>query len=58
VNHIRYSVGGMVVFLEAERVDKLLNFYQNDMNGFKDFNTRVNKGKIEEHELIQLLKIL
>lgn len=58
ISEIRYSVGGMVVFLEAERVDKLLNFYQNDTNGFKVFNTRVSKGKIEEHELIQLLKIL
>lgn len=58
VEEIRYSVGGIVTFLEAEPVEKLLKFYQKESNGFKAFNTRISKGISEEHELFQLLKIL
>lgn len=58
IEEIRYSVGGMVTFLEAEPLDKLLQFYEKDINGFKVFNKRTSKGNSDEHELVQLLKIL
>lgn len=51
---MQYRAGGMVVFLESEKKDKLMNFYVN-VNGFKKFDTKIGKENVE---LIQLLKIL
>lgn len=49
--------GGMVVFLEANNEEKLLDFYEK--NGFQRFDTRKKKSdSLEEHELVQLLKLL
>ena len=58
VKELQYMAGGMVVFLEAENEEKLMQFYE-EKNGFKRFDTRDAKvGTKEEHELIQLLKVL
>lgn len=53
IKDCQFTVGGMVVFLEAERNEKLLKFYAD--NGFNQFDTRQTSTN---HELVQLLKIL
>jgi len=56
VRQIQYLAGGMVTFLEAEPHEKLLSFYQ--ANRFQQFDTRQTKGAEEQHELVQLLRLL
>lgn len=56
---IKYQLGGMVVFLEAENEPKLLSFYESPDVYFRKFDKRQSKSyKTEEHTLIQLLRIL
>ena len=58
INELQYMAGGMVVFLEAEDNEKLMDFYENK-NGFKRFSVRQVEPKDgDNHELVQLLKIL
>lgn len=53
---LQYQAGGMVVFVETDNKEKLLSFYEN--YGFKRFDTRQTaSGKVESHELIQLLRL-
>ena len=54
----QYAIGGMVVFIETEKTEKMLKFYDLE-NGFKEFETKETrtKGK-ESQQLIQMLKIL
>lgn len=51
-----YGIGGLVIYLEAEPADKLLQFYQNEQNKFRIFDTR--KTDSGNQELIRLLKII
>lgn len=58
IKELQYMVGGMVVFLEAEDNEKLMHFYE-DKNGFKRFSVRQVEPKDgDNHELVQLLKVL
>ena len=57
IEFLQYQAGGMVVFLEANDIDKLLSFYQT--NKFQPFDKRVVDRKDREpHELVQLLRLL
>ena len=54
---LQYQAGGMVTFVEAEKKDKLLSFYES--YGFKRFDIRKIETDPEEvHELVQLLRLL
>ena len=37
---VQHDIGGGIVFLECEDKPKLLEFYQNDKNGFMPFDER------------------
>lgn len=52
----QHLVGGGVVYVECENKPKLLDFYQNERNGFFRFGTRYSEK--EDVEYIQLLKII
>ena len=57
VKEIQYSVGGMVSFLEADRKEKLLEFYRK--NGFREFDVKiVEDSEGNPHELVQLLRLM
>lgn len=54
----QYAIGGMVVFIETEKTEKMLKFYDLE-NGFKEFETKETRTKGKEpQQLIQMLKIL
>ena len=54
---LQYQAGGMVVFLEANDIDKLISFYQT--NKFQPFDKRaVDRKDWEPHEFVQLLRLL
>lgn len=57
VKDIQYAAGGMVSFLEAERKEKLLEFYRK--NGFREYDVK-RVGDIEgnPHELVQMLRLM
>jgi hypothetical protein len=58
IKDLQYLAGGTVVFLEAEEKEKLLSFYQKD-NNFKKFSIREGKGNtMDNHILVQLLRVL
>ena len=56
IRDAQYRLGGTVVFLEADNVDKLIAFYE--VNGFKRFAVRKSRGTQDQHKLVQLLKVL
>ena len=56
IQEVQYMTGGMVTFLEAENEDKLLSFYKS--NRFQQFDTRQTANAEEQHELVQLLRLL
>ena len=57
IEEIQYRAGGVVTFLEANNVDKLLDFYKD--NRFQKFDTRQTvSNNAEPHELVQLLRLL
>lgn len=60
VREIQYIIGGKVVYLECEDIDKLKNFYID--NGFINFGIRDldsdEKGKFSSTYLIQMLRYL
>lgn len=57
IEEMQYMGGGVVAFLEAERQEKLLSFYQ--ANRFQPFDTRQAGSNAEEqHELVQLLRLI
>lgn len=57
ISSIKYSVGGIIEFLECEDNRFLLNFYIE--NHFKPFDTRITTSKnTEPHTLHQLLKFI
>ena len=51
---IQRSIGGLIVFLEAQDNEKVLSFYGS--NGFREFDRRVASD--EALELVQLVKVL
>ena len=53
---LQYQAGGMVAFVEADNKEKLLSFYEN--YGFKRFDTRQTASSEEQHELVQLLRLI
>ena len=57
IEDMQYMGGGVITFLEAEKEEKLLSFYQK--NRFQPFDARqTNLDTNESHELIQLLRLL
>lgn len=58
ISHLKYSVGGIMEFLECEDNEFLLNFYIK--NHFKPFDTRTitPTPEKEPHTLHQLLKFI
>ena len=57
ISDCKYSVGGVMEFLECENNEILLNFYI--QNHFKPFDTRIAISKNNEpHTLHQLLKFI
>ncbi|MCM1263493.1 MAG: GNAT family acetyltransferase [Butyrivibrio sp.] len=54
LEHVQYYVGGGVVYLDCEDIDKVLEFYQSDYNRFKIFGER--KSKSEGKKYLQLLR--
>ena len=56
IRETQYRLGGTVVFLETDNVDKLIAFYED--NGFKRFAVRKAGGTQDQHKLVQLLKVM
>lgn len=57
ISSIKYSLGGVIEFLECEDNGFLLNFYT--LNHFKPFDTRITTSKnTAPHTLHQLLKFI
>ena len=57
VKELQYAAGGMVSFLEADREEKLLEFYRK--NGFREFDVKiVEDSEGNPHELVQLLRLM
>ena len=56
IRDAQYRLGGTVVFLEADNVEKLIDFYET--NGFKRFAVRKSRGTQEQHTLVQLLRVM
>ncbi len=54
LKHVQYYVGGGVVYLDCENIDKVLAFYQSDYNRFKKFGERVSES--EGKRYLQLLR--
>ena len=54
LKHVQYYVGGGVVYLDCEDIDKVLEFYQSDYNRFKKFGER--ESEIEGKRYLQLLR--
>ncbi|MGN0649877.1 MAG: GNAT family acetyltransferase [Oscillospiraceae bacterium] len=54
IRDIQHKAGGMVVFIEAERKDKLMKFYK-DENRFQEFETRTIHKEDKEQDLVQML---
>ena len=57
VKELQYAAGGVVSFLEADRKEKLLDFYYR--NGFREFDVKMiedSEGNL--HELVQLLRLM
>lgn len=53
LKHVQYYVGGGLVYLDCEEIDKVLEFYQSAYNRFKRFGERLeSEGKI----YLQLLR--
>jgi hypothetical protein len=57
IEKTQYMFGGMVAFLEAENVEKLLSFYHD--NHFSQFDTRqATTAREDGQKLVQLLRLL
>ena len=56
LKHVQYYVGGGVVYLDCEDIDKVLRFYQSDYNRFKMFGERFAES--EGKRYLQLLIFL
>lgn len=54
LKHVQYYVGGGVVYLDCEDIDKVLEFYQNNYNRFKRFGERTSES--EGKRYLQLLR--
>lgn len=54
LKHVQYCVGGGVVYLDCEDIEKVLGFYQNDINRFKIFGER--KSEVDQQRYLQLLR--
>ena len=57
VKELQYAAGGVVSFLEADRKEKLLDFYYR--NGFREFGVKmIVDSEGNSHELVQLLRLM
>ena len=57
ISNLKYSIGGVMEFLECEDNEFLLNFYTR--NHFKPFDTRITASQNNKpHILHQLLKLI
>ena len=57
VEELQYAAGGVVSFLEADRKEKLWDFYYR--NGFREFDAKmIADSEDNSHELAQLLRLM
>ena len=57
VKELQYAVGGVVSFLEADRKEKLLDFYYR--NGFREFDVKmIVDSEGNSYALVQLLRLM
>ena len=56
LGQIQRAIGGGIVYLECEEKDNLLNFYQNEENGYRIFDDRFSL--IDNTKYIQLFKFI
>ena len=57
VKELQYAAGGVVSFLEADRKEKLWDFYYR--NGFREFDAKmIEDSEDNSHELAQLLRLM
>lgn len=54
LSKIQHLVGGGVIFLECEDKEKLIEFYQNDNNRFKQYSERYSEK--DQKKYLQMLK--
>lgn len=54
LKHVQYYIGGGVIYLDCEDIEKLLNFYQSDYNRFKIFGERISEA--DQKRYLQLLR--
>lgn len=54
LKHVQYYVGGGVIYLDCEDIEKVLNFYQSDNNRFKIFGERISE--VDQKRYLQLLR--
>lgn len=54
LKHVQYYVGGGIVYLDCEDIDKVLAFYQSEYNRFKKFGERISES--EGKRYLQLLR--
>ena len=54
LKHVQYCVGGGVVYLDCEDVEKVLDFYQSECNRFKIFGER--ESEVDQKRYLQLLR--
>ncbi|MCM1267839.1 MAG: GNAT family acetyltransferase [Bacteroidales bacterium] len=54
LKHVQHYVGGGVVYLDCENIDKVLGFYESDYNRFKRFGER--NAESEGKKYLQLLR--
>jgi len=53
LKHVQYYVGGGMVYLDCEDIEKILNFYQSDNNRFRIFGERISE--VDQKRYLQLL---
>ena len=56
LSEVQHLIGGEVVFLECEEKEKLLEFYKNDNNRFKQYGERISNK--ENKKYLQLLRFV
>ena len=54
LKHVQYYVGGGVIYLDCEDIEKVVKFYQSDNNRFKIFGERISE--VDQKKYLQLLR--
>ncbi len=58
ITQMKYSIGGVMEFLECENNEFLMNFYTHNKFKMFDVRTTIPINSIESHQLNQLLKFI